>query len=73
MDQGKLWGAVASLSSLTAILGPLLYTQTFSLIVSGHLNLPIGTTYFVSAGLALLGVLIMGTANLQNTGSDIRN
>lgn len=56
-DQGKLWGAISSLTSLTAILGPAIYTALFSWLVAlpaqGAL---LGLTYYLSSALAAAGV-----------------
>ncbi len=48
-EQGRLAGATASLSSIGAILGPVLFTQSFAIAQRGHSILPKGTPFFLAA------------------------
>jgi MFS transporter, DHA1 family, tetracycline resistance protein len=61
-SQGKLQGAINSLRALTGMVGPLLFTQVFSLAIAEHatVHLP-GAPYFL-AGLILLTAMVVALA-----------
>jgi MFS transporter, DHA1 family, tetracycline resistance protein len=58
-SQGKLQGAINSLRALTGMVGPVLFTQVFSLAIAenARMHLP-GAPYFL-AGALLLGAMVM--------------
>ena len=62
-SQGELQGTLVSLTSLTAILGPLLYTNLFAYFTNdseGTIKLP-GAPYFAAALITLLCLILVGT------------
>lgn len=57
--QGELQGALGSISSLTTIVGPLIFTQTFSIFTgpSAPVNFA-GAPYLLAAGFAVMALII---------------
>jgi DHA1 family tetracycline resistance protein-like MFS transporter len=60
-EQGQLQGAMASVQMSTGLVGPLLFTQTFSRFIdpTGPLRLP-GAPFLLSAGLILVAFVLAG-------------
>lgn len=57
--QGELQGTLVSITSLTSIIGPLLYTGLFSFFTSrNHYALP-GAPYLAAAGISLLCLILV--------------
>ena len=56
-EQGQLQGAIGSLRGVAGMIGPLLFTQSFSVATSSSLALP-GIPYYLAAGL-LLGSFLL--------------
>lgn len=59
-EQGRLQGAISSLSSLAGIFGPALFTQIFAAAIAGHLEwkLP-GAPFLLASALLALGVCLV--------------
>lgn len=57
--QGELQGAVASLFSLSAILGPPLMTQLFAHFTASYSTVQVPGTAFLAAGVLAIGCLII--------------
>ena len=55
-EQGRLAGATASLSSIGAIVGPVLFTQSFAIAETKGSILPPGTPFFLAAGFLAAGI-----------------
>ena len=64
--QGELQGTLVSLTSLTAILGPLLYTNLFAYFTNNeHLSIP-GAPYFAAAFITLIClIMVISKKNLK--------
>ena len=56
-EQGRLAGATSSLSSLSNILGPVLFTNAFRVAAAGH-RLPLGTPFLMAAALMVVTMAI---------------
>ncbi|MDI7860929.1 TCR/Tet family MFS transporter [Rhizobiaceae bacterium n13] len=57
--QGELQGALSSVSSITTIIGPLIFTQMFSYSTAAGTSLPFaGTPYLLAAVILFLGVAV---------------
>lgn len=57
-EQGMLQGGIASTTSLTTILGPLIATNLFGFFISARAPFPLpGAAFFFGAGLLGLGLL----------------
>ena len=58
-DQGELQGTLVSITSLTSIIGPLLYTGLFSFYTqAGHYDLP-GAPYVAAAIISALCLFLV--------------
>lgn len=57
--QGQLQGALSSLRGISGMVGPLLFTQSFSLATHGA-GLPIGIPYYLASALLLTSVTLVG-------------
>jgi MFS transporter, DHA1 family, tetracycline resistance protein len=72
-EQGRLQGAISSLSSLATIFGPFLFSQTFAFFIgtSAPIHLP-GAAFVLSASLLCLGFVLgwRATLNLPPMKSD---
>jgi MFS transporter, DHA1 family, tetracycline resistance protein len=58
-SQGKLQGAINSLRALTGMVGPVLFTQVFSLAIAGNAKVHVPGAAYYLAGLLLLGAIGM--------------
>lgn len=58
-EQGELQGSLTSITSLMAILAPLLYTQSFDWAVKREPPLSPGMPYFIATGVALFTFLLV--------------
>jgi MFS transporter, DHA1 family, tetracycline resistance protein len=72
-EQGRLQGAISSLSSLATIFGPFVFSQTFAFFIgtSAPIHLP-GAAFILSASLLCLGFVLgwRATLNLPPMRSD---
>lgn len=72
-EQGRLQGAITSLSSLATIFGPFVFSQTFAYFIgsSAPIHLP-GAAFLLSASLILLGFILgwRATKGLQPMAAD---
>ncbi len=69
-EQGRLQGAVASLSSVAGIIAPTLFTRLFAAVTEGHwTDLRVGATFFLASAMvgAALLVALRVTANMPST------
>jgi DHA1 family tetracycline resistance protein-like MFS transporter len=65
-EQGRLQGAIASLSSIAGIIAPTVFTRTFSAIASTHPNNPwIGATFWLAAALVLSALVVAWRATAR--------
>jgi MFS transporter, DHA1 family, tetracycline resistance protein len=55
--QGMVQGVIASLSSLAAVLGPLVYTPLFGLFVSGAAGIYLPGAPFLFSAVLMLAIL----------------
>lgn len=62
-EQGELQGSLISIASLTAIAGPLLYTQLFAVFTrpDGPVQFP-GIAYMTAAGICILALVLLWIA-----------
>jgi DHA1 family tetracycline resistance protein-like MFS transporter len=72
-EQGRLAGATSSLNSLSMMLGPTLFTQSYVAALNKGSPLPMGTPYFMAAvimalGLGIAAVVTSGAARLRPLG-----
>ena len=56
-EQGRLQGAVSSLTGLAGLIGPLLFTQTFAIFIGPKLRLP-GAPFLLASFLMVLAVAV---------------
>jgi DHA1 family tetracycline resistance protein-like MFS transporter len=58
-EQGRLQGAIGSLSSIAGILGPTLFTQTLAAVANvGPQTVWAGATFWLAAAIVAIGGLI---------------
>ncbi|HQY56070.1 MAG TPA: MFS transporter, partial [Dokdonella sp.] len=73
-EQGRLQGAITSLTSLATIFGPVVFSQTFAWFIgaSAPVHLP-GAAFLLSASLILLGFVLgwRATVGLQPLAADL--
>jgi DHA1 family tetracycline resistance protein-like MFS transporter len=62
-EQGQLQGAIASLTGIAGLIGPSLFTQTFSAFIGPQADwhLP-GAPYLLSTVLLLMAMVVAGRA-----------
>ncbi len=69
-EQGRLQGALSSLSSFAGIFGPALFANLFALFIGTHapVHLP-GVAFVVAAGLVAIGTLVAWRATRATAGA----
>jgi DHA1 family tetracycline resistance protein-like MFS transporter len=74
-EQGRLAGATSSLSSLSFILGPLLFTSAYFAAVDHRQGLPIGTPFLMAAAIMVmalaLGAWVTGRPKFRAAAADV--
>lgn len=63
-EQGRLQGAIASMSAIAGVIGPYVFTHTYSAAIdpARGINLP-GAAFYVAAGLVALGWVVGNVAS----------
>jgi DHA1 family tetracycline resistance protein-like MFS transporter len=60
-EQGKLQGAIGSITGIAGMIGPFLFTQTFTYFIDSSRNWPVpGAPFFLASGLLLLPLVLAG-------------
>jgi DHA1 family tetracycline resistance protein-like MFS transporter len=58
-EQGRLQGAIGSLSSVAGILGPLIFSRAYATVTGRHLHSAwVGITFWLAAAMLLAGLLL---------------
>jgi DHA1 family tetracycline resistance protein-like MFS transporter len=58
-EQGRLQGALASLTGLASLIGPTVFTQTFAIVVSTHADWALPSAPFLLAGALVFVAMVL--------------